>query len=76
MFQNRYLSKEVYEYELTRPIRSVQGRDYAGFRYELPSRNYFTDEIRRQLSRTFGEEEFFLLWEEFVIHSKTNTFLK
>jgi penicillin-binding protein 1A len=59
MFQNRYLSKEVYEYELTRPIRSVQGRDYAGFRSELPSRNYFTDEIRRQLSRTFGEEEFF-----------------
>ena len=59
MFQNEYLSKEVYEYELTRPIRSVQGRDYAGFRSELPSRNYFTDEIRRQLSRTFGEEEFF-----------------
>ena len=59
MFQNEYLSKEVYEYELTRPIRSVQGLDYAGFRSELPSRNYFTDEIRRQLSRTFGEEEFF-----------------
>ena len=25
----------------------------------MPSRNYFTDEIRRQLSGTFGEEEFF-----------------
>ena len=59
MFQNDYLSKEVYEYELTQPIKSVQGQDYIGFRSELPSRNYFTDEIRRQLSRTFGEEEFF-----------------
>ena len=59
MFQNDYLSKEVYEAELTQPIKSVQGRDYTGFRSELPSRNYFTDEIRRQLSRTFGEEEFF-----------------
>ena len=59
MFQNDYLSKEVYEDELTQPIKSVQGRDYTGFRSELPSRNYFTDEIRRQLSRTFGEEEFF-----------------
>ena len=59
MFQNDYLSKEVYEYELTQPIKSVQGQDYTGFRSELPSRNYFTDEIRRQLSRTFGEEEFF-----------------
>ena len=59
MFQNDYLSKEVYENELTQPIKSVQGQDYTGFRSELPSRNYFTDEIRRQLSRTFGEEEFF-----------------
>ena len=59
MFQNDYLSKEVYEDELTQPIKSVQGQDYTGFRAELPSRNYFTDEIRRQLSRTFGEEEFF-----------------
>ena len=59
MFQNDYLSKEVYEYEITQPIKSVQGQDYTGFRSELPNRNYFTDEIRRQLSRTFGEEEFF-----------------
>ena len=59
MFQNDYLPKEVYEYELRQPIKSVQGRDYTGFRSKLPSRNYFTDEIRRQLSRTFGEEEFF-----------------
>ena len=59
MFQNGYLPKRIYEYESTRPIKSVQGRDYTGFRSKLPSRNYFTDEIRRQLSETFGEEEFF-----------------
>ena len=59
MFQNGYLPKRIYEYELTQPIKSVQGRDYTGFRSKLPSRNYFTDEIRRQLSETFGEEEFF-----------------
>lgn len=59
MFQNGYLPKRIYEYELTQPIKSVQGRDYTGFRSRLPSRNYFTDEIRRQLSGTFGEEEFF-----------------
>ena len=59
MFQNGYLPKRIFEYELTQPIKSVQGRDYTGFRSKLPSRNYFTDEIRRQLSGTFGEEEFF-----------------
>ncbi len=59
MFQNGYLPKRIYKYELTQPIKSVQGRDYTGFRSKLPSRNYFTDEIRRQLSETFGEEEFF-----------------
>jgi penicillin-binding protein 1A len=47
MFQNDYLSEEAYEDELTQPIKSVQGRDYSGFRSNLPSRNYFTDEIRR-----------------------------
>ena len=59
MFQNGYLPKRIYKYELTQPIKSVQGRDYTGFRSKLPSRNYFTDEIILQLSETFGEEEFF-----------------
>ena len=59
MYQKGYLPKRNYEYELTQPIKSVQGRDYTGFRSKLPNRNYFTDEIRRQLSGTFGEEEFF-----------------
>ena len=37
----------------------MQNGDYPAFREALPPRSYFTDEIRRQLSGTFGEEEFF-----------------
>ena len=37
----------------------MQGGDYADFRTTLPDRDYFTDEIRRQLSQDFGQEEFF-----------------
>ncbi|HHC29960.1 MAG TPA: penicillin-binding protein, partial [Rhodobacterales bacterium] len=38
---------------------TVQTGDYESHRAALPPRDYFTDEIRRQLSRNFGEEEFF-----------------
>jgi penicillin-binding protein 1A len=37
----------------------VQNGDFQGFKAALPPRDYFTDEIRRQLSRDFGEGEFF-----------------
>jgi penicillin-binding protein 1A len=40
-------------------LRTVQGGDYPSFRSTVPPRSYFTDEIRRQLSENFGEEEFF-----------------
>ncbi|WP_432447814.1 penicillin-binding protein 1A [Aliiroseovarius marinus] len=59
MNQNGYLDQAVYEAEVALPLRSVQNGDFEGFRRALPPRNYFTDEIRRQLSRDFGEEEFF-----------------
>nr|WP_281501846.1 PBP1A family penicillin-binding protein [Aliiroseovarius sp. F20344] len=59
MYQNGYLDEAVYEAEVALPLRSVQNGDFEGFRTALPSRDYFTDEIRRQLSRDFGEEEFF-----------------
>jgi penicillin-binding protein 1A len=36
----------------------VQNGDYEGFRKQLPPRDYFTDEIRRQLSRDFGDQGF------------------
>jgi len=37
----------------------VQSGDYESYRASLPPRGYFTDEIRRQLSRHFGAEEFY-----------------
>lgn len=59
MYENGYISHEVYQNERSQPLRSVQNGDFAGFKSTLPPRDYFTDEIRRQLSRDFGEGEFF-----------------
>ncbi|MFP7570709.1 penicillin-binding protein 1A [Marivita sp. S2033] len=59
MMENGVISKEVYESEVALPLKSVQNGDYEPFRDALPPRNYFTDEIRRQLSVDFGEAEFF-----------------
>ncbi len=59
MFENGYIDQVTYDAEREAPLLSVQGGDYDDFRDELPDRDYFTDEIRRQLSQNFGEEEFF-----------------
>ncbi|WP_457645764.1 penicillin-binding protein 1A [Profundibacter sp.] len=59
MFQNGYLDKEAYETAREAPLRTVQNGDFESFKKELPPRDYFTDEIRRQLTRDFGEGEFF-----------------
>ena len=59
MYQNGYISQAVMEEEQAKPLLSVQNGDYDSFKSALPPRDYFTDEIRRQLSRDFGEEEFF-----------------
>ncbi len=59
MYQNRYLDRATYEAEQALPLLSVQAGDFEPFKDSLPPRDYFTDEIRRQLSSTFGEEEFF-----------------
>ena len=59
MFENGYLTEAVYDTEVAMPLRSVQAGDFETFRSALPPRDYFTDEIRRQLSVDFGEEEFF-----------------
>ena len=59
MMENGYITAEVYEAEKQLPLRSVQNGDFESYRAELPPRDYFTDEIRRQLSRDFGEGEFF-----------------
>lgn len=59
MFENGYLDKAAFEKAKSAPLLSVQGGDYPSFKGSLPPRDYFTDEIRRQLSKSFGEEEFF-----------------
>jgi penicillin-binding protein 1A len=59
MWQNGYIDEATYRSERELPLKSVQNGDFPGFREALPPRDYFTDEIRRQLSGTFGEDEFF-----------------
>ncbi|AFO91717.1 PBP1A family penicillin-binding protein [Phaeobacter inhibens] len=59
MRENGYISDAVYKVEVDQPLRSVQNGDFDSFRTALPPRDYFTDEIRRQLSEDFGEGEFF-----------------
>lgn len=58
MYQNGYLTEAEYESARAAPLATVQNGDYEGFRKKLPPRNYFTDEIRRQLSRDFGDAGF------------------
>ncbi|WP_299149891.1 PBP1A family penicillin-binding protein [uncultured Tateyamaria sp.] len=59
MMENGYLDEAAYGSEVQMPLRSVQNGDFESFKSELPPRDYFTDEIRRQLSEDFGEGEFF-----------------
>ncbi|MBM2576894.1 penicillin-binding protein 1A [Jannaschia sp. Os4] len=59
MFENGYLDAAAYEEARNQPLRTVQSGHYPPFKAALPPRDYFTDEIRRQLSRDFGEEAFF-----------------
>lgn len=59
MLENGYIDQPTYDIAVVQPLKSVQNGDYEPFRDQLPARDYFTDEIRRQLSRNFGEEEFF-----------------
>lgn len=59
MMENGYITADVYESERALPLKSVQNGDYDSFKKDLPPRDYFTDEIRRQLSQDFGEGEFF-----------------
>lgn len=59
MWQNGYIDENLYKSEVAEPLLSAQNGDFPNFRAKLPDRGYFTDEIRRQLSQSFGEDEFF-----------------
>ena len=59
MFENEYITEEEFEVAKAAPLLTVQGGELASARSKMPPRSYFTDEIRRQLSRSIGEEELF-----------------
>ncbi|WP_416916099.1 MAG: penicillin-binding protein 1A [Roseicyclus sp.] len=59
MFENGYIGRAEMEAAIALPLETVQGGHIEPFRGAIPPRNYFTDEIRRQLSAQYGEDEFF-----------------
>ncbi len=59
MAENGYITTEEAEVAKAEPLLTVQGGELPSSRAQLPPRSYFTDEIRRQLSRTMGSEELF-----------------
>ena len=59
MRENGYIDEATFETEVAQPLRSVQNGDFEPYQHSLPPRDYFTDEIRRQLTSEFGEGEFF-----------------
>ena len=59
MWQNGYIDEATYQSEKALPLKTVQAGDYPSYRESLPVRSYFTEEIARQLSKDFGEDEFY-----------------
>lgn len=59
MWEDGYIDEAAYREGRGLTLDTVQSGDIASFRAALPPRDYFTDEVRRQLSAEFGEDEFF-----------------
>lgn len=66
MADDGYIDAATLEASRAEPLRTVQSGDFESFRSTLPPRDYFTDEVRRQITREFvsagiieSEEEFF-----------------
>nr|WP_233416805.1 PBP1A family penicillin-binding protein [Halovulum marinum] len=61
MFENGYITAEEFEDAIASDLLTVQSGDVLSSRDALPSRDYFTDEIRRQLGEKLegGEDELF-----------------
>ncbi len=59
MLENGYIDKATFDTERALPLKTVMAGDYPSYREALPDRTYFTEEIARQLSKNFGEEEFY-----------------
>ena len=59
MLQNGYITAEEAAAARDEDLVTVQGGEIASARATLPPRDYFTDEIRRQLSESLGDEELY-----------------
>lgn len=59
MVENGYISEQEGIDARQSQLKTVMSGDFASFRSTMPPRSYFTDEIRRELSGTFGEDQFF-----------------
>ena len=59
LYEDGHIDLATRDAEMAQPLRTVQSGDIESFRSNLPPRDYFTDEIRRQLSVRYSEEEFF-----------------
>ncbi len=58
MFQNGYIDGDTFETARVSPLLTVQAGDREGFRTALPDRDYFSEEIGRQVRREFGDDAF------------------
>ena len=58
MMQNGYIEPKVFEEARVSPLLTVQAGDHEAFATKLPARDYFTEEISRQLTRDFGQGGF------------------
>ncbi len=59
MSENGFLDPEVAEAETAKPLMTVQSGEYVSLQSQLPARDYFTDEIRRQLTNALGDDMLF-----------------
>ena len=59
MALNGYIPRDAAEAAKAEDLLTVQGGAVASARSDMPPRDYFTDEIRRQLSAKLGDEELF-----------------
>ncbi|TVP73691.1 MAG: PBP1A family penicillin-binding protein [Rhodobacteraceae bacterium] len=59
MLRNGFISRAEHDAARALPLLTVQSGDFPNPRATMPPRDYFTDEVRRQLSGSFGEDEFF-----------------
>ena len=59
MADNGYITRAESEAAQAEDLLTVQGGDIVSSRRAMPPRDYFTDEIRRQLSASLGDEQLF-----------------